>query len=249
MIINFGIKHNDFMVSEKGSEEESLLFLSMLYCVCPAPGGIYWKGTCYSESHFCSTVLQVLLRHTDTTTRNRKIGTFIYRVFHLEKWDGNSETQKGIGVSTGFIEEKILSKYYDLIGDEDGKKAAKDFENNIKTLKEKYKHLKNVESNEIDFEKGSNKDLVDDYDNAIHSVLLMTAYMKGDMSYILPRTYLNESQPYVAADLDDFRQYFARIMDRYKEEEKGLEKIASFIKDIDDDNSFRYFLEYQKGKQ
>ena len=195
-------------------------------------------------------VLQIFLRHTNSIKLSDKIGTFIYRLTHLEEWLGQDleDSQRGIGISAGFIDERILSKYYIAINDKNGMKIAEEFEGKTLEFLKKYAEL--YKKGNFDIDEYKNRDeLINDYDDVLHSTLILTAYMKGDMSYILPKKYFeNEEKPYVAANLEQFRQYFVKIINEFQKENDGYEHIISFIRDNENDNSFKYFVDYQRGK-
>lgn len=196
-IVEFENILSAFCKTERGSTEESVLYMSLLYSIYPNMGGIYWKGINYNETYFASRVLQTLTRHNNSFSFEEKKETLKYRIDHFSEWGDEEKNRKGLGLDIKlFCENKILSKYFLGKDDQEGAKLAKEFENAInKTKDEDYLNEK--------------------YDAIILSILKLTKYMRGNVTYVLPFPFPNENDSKkVFYEPSQFIEYFSDFISK-----------------------------------
>ena len=235
VIMKYEKLRNELISSENGSIDESMIYMSVLFLLFPFMPGIYWKGVLYSDSYFASIVLQMLSRHPNKMfyTKNHKqdleekIQTLKYRIDNSVYWDKNSEKQKGIGIAViPLCERGILSTYFQENGDLRGCNLAKEFE----------KRILESESMEEDVSFG------EQYNRTIISIIALTAYMRGKMTYMLPvpREETDSDHPSydVFSDPKEFGDYFVKYANRHR----SIEEILAYVQEINDDTNFRWWI-------
>lgn len=212
-----------FETTTKGSTDESILYMAILYKIGIGLNGIYWKGKRYSESYFASLVLQVLTRHPDRYTEDAKRETFEYRIKNFEEWSEEGEKQKGLGINLLLLcKEGVLASYFEGKRDKEGVLLAKAFEKNI------------INCLDRDF-------INENYDKVIESVLSLTTHMKGCITYMspIPKEKEGEKTYLIFHDVDEFRRYFVEFVS----EAENLDEIGRFVNIIRNDKNFSWFLE------
>lgn len=226
MVMDYDDKHDEFLKTQDDSTKESILYMSLLYQIYPALPGLYWKGRMLSESEFASSVLQIISRHPGAYSFEDKRATLEYRINHLVEWNEANDTKRGLGIDLQLLcREHILTKYFKGQKDSKGVTYAKAFEAIILECK-------------------STQFLEENYDEVIISVLSLTAYMRGRITYMLPIPQADsgsdKSKFKTFGRLDEFRKYFIKFIS----EAKSIEEIAGFVYKVRDDNNLKWFVEH-----
>lgn len=224
MVMDYDDKHDEFLKTREGSIEESMLYMSLLYQIYPSLSGLYWKGRMLSESEFASSVLQIISRHPGKFSFEEKKTTLEHRIYHLDEWNEINDRQKGLGINLLLLcKEHILTQYFMGQNDSDGIKYSQKFEKMI---------LECQKPNFID----------ENYDEIIESVLSLTAYMKGRVTYMLPIAENDSEKPQYRTfgKLEALRKYIIKFMS----EAESIDEIASFVYKVRDDNNLKWFISH-----
>ena len=250
-----------FQKTSNGSVEELHAYMSLLYYLYPQLSGIYWRGNLYSESYFASLVLQIITRHTERFSLEKKKDVLKRNICFLREWNSlDAEQRKGIGIDIYLLcKYSFLSNYYKAKNDSKGVNYAATFENHILSLvKEGSERIiqKACEQRSKTSDKDSRKTIEDRcknecinveyldeyYDDIIRDTLILTSYMKGKVTYLLPIYNENEA-PKVFKTKEEFQSYFIKYIG---EEGRTLNEVYDFVEKIQNDNNLKWFIEYKE---
>lgn len=211
-----------------GSTQESVEYMGILYMLYPSLSRLVWKGNTYSDSHFASVVLQIIIRHPAGKgygIDNKKTMLFD-RINGLDQWDDEKDnTKKGIGIDILEIcKRNVISNYFNA-----HKKSEVDSKDGY-TLDEINKACK--------FEdmicKGSSREFVDEnYDEIIDSVLDLIAVMKGKVTYWCPVT---------AQIFKNTKEYRKFILSKIESE--SIEDIFEYVKQVRNDRNLIWWVQH-----
>lgn len=221
-------------------QEKKIKFANAYYCklmntIYPLDEGdsldFYWCGKRYSESYFASLVLQTIIRHTGRYTFDAKMNCLVEQIDKLKK--GEVSKANKIEINVFFLAEaKVLSNYYELQGDKEGKAKAEKFEKSL--VKFYFDYYK-------DKDKLSATDHKESYDDLTGSSTWdLLAYMKDNITYMLPYYDRDLGSRNTFDSMESLKEYIKEYLVNH-----SIEESAKRMRAIYDDNSFKCFAKLE----
>jgi len=227
-LLDYEEAREKLLETAQGSTEESVEYMGILYMLYPALSRLVWKGNTYSDSHFASVVLQIIIRHPagEGYDLNKKKSMLFDRINGLVQWDDEKDnTKKGIGIDIlAICKRNVISNYFNAhkkieIDSVDGytfdeiKKACK-FEEMICN--------------------GESENFVDEnYDDIIDSVLDLIAIMKGKVTYWCPVT------AQIFKNISDYRKFIANKLDN-----ESITDVYEYVKQVRNDRNLIWWVQH-----